>query len=744
MKNNPYIGPRSFEENDIKLFFGREEEIRDMVSLIISHRVFLLYGLSGTGKTSIFNAGVYPRLKKDFKTLRMARVSGNKEKSAVSNLLNNLAGKEVPEKTISQFMKNKEVYDIVPPCLIVLDQFEELFKFYKIQDKEKFFHQLKEAIDNNPSLWVLIILREEYLADFNEYNYLFSYRLYDCYHLNYLNSNAAKDAIEKPCGPDSPYTAEAIEELKDELLKIRNDGDYIEPIYLQIVCQYLWDRLPSRTQRITKKHVKSFGKIADALKNFCEQVISETASEYNFPEDKLYHWINDELIDNENRKFIRLGNGVTKGMNTKIVRELENKHLIHSLKLGGDNLYELNHELLIKPIKEFVDINNYLFLVHLNFINGSYDEANKNYEKVIQRGTLSQEIEAYLAIAEINERLSKYPESIENCQNADKSTKNLHNKFEEQKFKIRILNRFGNIYRMQGNCKEALTKFNDANEIIGKYPGTEKDLGEIPGEIRQGKGSTHYFLGEYADADICFEEAWEFLKNNEQALAIITIWKGVVILGRSLEKSKPDKSKLYEAYKLLDSAYNKCNELGSDFGTQWSMHEKAYASQLLGNEEEAFELFHKSLQTKMRKKTCLLSVSILGRFGSFLSNYQKDEKRTNQVKELLRKMSDIPIIQEILSKDNINRFKEIPSQATNKEIARLMLETANIMAEKCGAQYHYCRSLIATSKLYADMEDKSKAEEYLKEANKLCDKYDYAGLKRESEKIQEKINAMRT
>jgi len=60
---NPYVGPRSFEEEDRPNFFGRDEEGRQLASLVVSHRVVLLYAPSGAGKTSLLKAGVIPNLK---------------------------------------------------------------------------------------------------------------------------------------------------------------------------------------------------------------------------------------------------------------------------------------------------------------------------------------------------------------------------------------------------------------------------------------------------------------------------------------------------------------------------------------------------------------------------------------------------------------------------------------------------------------------------------------------------------
>ena len=63
----PYIGPRPFDRNDKdkKRFFGRDYEADEIISLILGHRLVLVYAQSGAGKTSILNAKISPMLEED-------------------------------------------------------------------------------------------------------------------------------------------------------------------------------------------------------------------------------------------------------------------------------------------------------------------------------------------------------------------------------------------------------------------------------------------------------------------------------------------------------------------------------------------------------------------------------------------------------------------------------------------------------------------------------------------------------
>ena len=68
----PYRGIRPFRYADHAIFFAREEETRELASLVSVYRGVLLYGDSGSGKSSLLNAGLMPILiERGFAPLRV-------------------------------------------------------------------------------------------------------------------------------------------------------------------------------------------------------------------------------------------------------------------------------------------------------------------------------------------------------------------------------------------------------------------------------------------------------------------------------------------------------------------------------------------------------------------------------------------------------------------------------------------------------------------------------------------------
>jgi signal transduction histidine kinase len=59
---NPYKQLAFYDIQDEDKFFGRDYEITKLIHLVKNNRTILLYGTSGTGKTSLLRAGVIPKL----------------------------------------------------------------------------------------------------------------------------------------------------------------------------------------------------------------------------------------------------------------------------------------------------------------------------------------------------------------------------------------------------------------------------------------------------------------------------------------------------------------------------------------------------------------------------------------------------------------------------------------------------------------------------------------------------------
>jgi len=61
--SQPWLGLTSYRETDKELFFGRDKEAEELLRLVRREVLTVVFGPSGTGKTSLLNAGLFPRLR---------------------------------------------------------------------------------------------------------------------------------------------------------------------------------------------------------------------------------------------------------------------------------------------------------------------------------------------------------------------------------------------------------------------------------------------------------------------------------------------------------------------------------------------------------------------------------------------------------------------------------------------------------------------------------------------------------
>jgi len=314
-----YVGPRPFEQEDEFIFFGRDREARDLLSLVIAHNLVLVYAQSGAGKTSLINAGLIPLLRKNqFEVFPVARVKGtileNTKTDEISNIyvFNTLTSWVEDEYDVERLAKMKLVdflneqehmldEDGMPfPRAVIFDQFEEIFSSYqdRWKDRESFIEQVSDALEADPLLRVVFVMREDFIAQLDPYAYLLPERLRTRFHIERLRSEAALLAIKEPLRYTGRSFAEGVaEKLVEDLLKIRVEttqgktaevtGEFIEAVQLQVVCQNLWRELPPDVTQITFQHLKTYGNVEQELYKFYEEALRTAAEKAHIDEEGL-------------------------------------------------------------------------------------------------------------------------------------------------------------------------------------------------------------------------------------------------------------------------------------------------------------------------------------------------------------------------------------------------------------------------------------------------------------------------
>lgn len=127
----PFIGLQYFKKEDAAIFFGRGTQIRKLYNYITGiHPIILFYGESGVGKSSLLDAGLLPRLEKDY-TVQYIRRDAKKGLTAtllLQALQNTRAVSDLPDADNPILETWCQIEAATGhPLIVILDQVEEIF-----------------------------------------------------------------------------------------------------------------------------------------------------------------------------------------------------------------------------------------------------------------------------------------------------------------------------------------------------------------------------------------------------------------------------------------------------------------------------------------------------------------------------------------------------------------------------------------------------------------------------------------
>lgn len=379
-----FVGPRPFERSEQNLFFGRDREISELLSLVTSNRVVLCYAPSGAGKTSLINAGLHPRLEKEgFEVLPSTRVRGllpeGVDQTSIANIyifnaVLSLAKEtgspaELAQSTLAAYLATvphlTDEENFPSPRILIFDQFEELLTSYleRWQERDGFFQQVHAALQEDPLLRVLFVMREDFVARIEPFMRILKPLQQTRFRLDLLGPSGAQAAVTGPLrGTPRHFKPGVVDTLIEELLKVRVEstageateviGEYVEPVQLQVVCRNLWTSLPDEVQEISHEHLKAYGDVDQALREFYESCLTDARTGLHTNEANLRQWFERQLITPAGTRGIVFRDAQqTAGLTNSVVDFLENRHIIRGEWRAGSRWYELTHDRLIEPIQ---------------------------------------------------------------------------------------------------------------------------------------------------------------------------------------------------------------------------------------------------------------------------------------------------------------------------------------------------------------------------------------------------------
>lgn len=160
-----FLDPYGIEDRDI--FFGRDLEISEIYSRFYRSRILLVYGESGSGKTSLVQCGLgseIPAEDVQFITVRSAVSPLESLKKEILKIATFPDGESLSCADMLQeavFIKSKTIG-------LIFDQFEEFFIFQPSSVRDQFILEMNDWLARDLNIRIVICIREEYLARMTE------------------------------------------------------------------------------------------------------------------------------------------------------------------------------------------------------------------------------------------------------------------------------------------------------------------------------------------------------------------------------------------------------------------------------------------------------------------------------------------------------------------------------------------------------------------------------------------------
>jgi len=387
-----FLGLQSYTEAQSNLFFGRDAETDTLTSLIELNTLTIVFGRSGTGKTSLLNAGVFPRLRKSFCLPFRIRLEFNDNSLNLISQIKKTLKEEIDKygfkvesypssETLWEYFHKEPLWKTVTPIL-VFDQFEEIFTLAKSNPrfnsvelpafweelsnlientipeklKEQFLEQ-KEKIAYNykkQKTKIVFSFREEYLPEFESITSKIPSLKYSRFRLLPMNGNQAYEVITKTW-KENINTKEArhlVTYFTNEPGIEDQSFVTVEPSLLSQVCAYIdKERIESGTGRVSAELLNKYPK-ETILRSIYDEAVIAADNSLNLPKEK-------EASQNLIRVFVEEKLITSEGYRTRYNLSADDEDLKPGINVlttkyfirEDDNVVELTHDVLAPIIK---------------------------------------------------------------------------------------------------------------------------------------------------------------------------------------------------------------------------------------------------------------------------------------------------------------------------------------------------------------------------------------------------------
>jgi len=305
---NPFPGLRPFEMQEKYLFFGREDQTVELLKRLGQARFMAVVGTSGSGKSSLVRAGLLPELHGGTMTdagssweIAVMRPGGD----PLTNLAKALEDSGIYDTDEEGYhrhlraMLGRSTMGLIEAVsqstlkkgdnlLIVVDQFEEIFRFRSgsgkhAEEAANFISLLLEAAQQTEkSIFVTITMRSDFLGDCSQFRGLAEAVNEGEYLIPRLNRKQRRLAIEGPVKVGGKQIeARLVQQLLND---IGDDPDQLPILQHALMRTWEYHEKAGGDGALDLEHYEATGGMKEALSRHADEVYRELKTD----EDRTY------------------------------------------------------------------------------------------------------------------------------------------------------------------------------------------------------------------------------------------------------------------------------------------------------------------------------------------------------------------------------------------------------------------------------------------------------------------------
>ena len=398
-----FIGLNAYSEEQASSFFGRDKEIETLSNLVKTSTLTLLFGKSGTGKTSLLNAGVFPNLRKDYNMPFRIRLEFQDNSPDIITQIKQVLKSEIDkygfkvktypgDETLWEYFHREPLWKIITPVL-VFDQFEEIFTLaaksvnFKKEDLHAFIEELSSVIENSvpkklkekyvnnnehirflhtgQTAKIIFSFREDFLPEFESFTAQIPSIKNSRFRLMPMNGQQAYEVITRTWG-NAIHTSEANKIVyfltdqenekggKSKTDSLHFESIIVEPSLLSQVCSFIdKERETEGVKQISAGFLRKYTK-DKILRSLYNEVLLEGESLVLLPK-------NEKTIQSSNhiKEFIEDNLITDEGYRTRYITSKIDKAILPGMTLLTRKYYlreegesvELTHDVIVSLVK---------------------------------------------------------------------------------------------------------------------------------------------------------------------------------------------------------------------------------------------------------------------------------------------------------------------------------------------------------------------------------------------------------